>query len=238
MPSKSKKHKKYWFTLAEMLMVCSVFAIMIAGLIVWINRAYVFMNNTKLQTIATNLAREWMEMMYNMRDSCFRRNSWNADKCLKRVNSQIWAGGGNYTLFRLDEYVRISWDWDLKGYQIWRSDLGWCYENEKEFWGDRCKHIRNRAVLSFTGEYKYLSWMEMVTWDLATLLWNEVEFYRLRKTYMTHNKNSNNAIDMCNSTCQENWTPAEMRFCVKVFYRNNGDPHSTELCSIMTNFME
>jgi hypothetical protein len=44
----------------------------------------------------------------------------------------------------------------------------------------------------------------------------------------------NSSMELTNFT---DWTPAEMRFCVKVFYRWNWE-HSSELCSIMTNFME
>jgi hypothetical protein len=48
-------------------------------------------------------------------------------------------------------------------------------------------------------------------------------------------KNSSNSDDTTN--CSNDSDPKEMRFCVKVFYRWNWE-HSSELCSIMTNFME
>ena len=41
-----------------------------------------------------------------------------------------------------------------------------------------------------------------------------------------------------NTACSSDSDPKEMRFCVKVFYEFNGGHHSSELCSIMTNFMK
>ena len=63
------KNRKKWFTLVEVLFVCSVFAIMVVWIILAINRSYTFMNNTRLQVRATNFAREWVEMMFNIRDT-------------------------------------------------------------------------------------------------------------------------------------------------------------------------
>ena len=53
---------------------------MVVWIILGINRAFVFMNNTKLDVIATNLAREWVEMMYNIRDTNWRKYSGEKDK--------------------------------------------------------------------------------------------------------------------------------------------------------------
>jgi hypothetical protein len=44
--------------LIELLLVCSAFAILVSGVIIAINRAYSFMNDTKLRIKATNFARE------------------------------------------------------------------------------------------------------------------------------------------------------------------------------------
>ena len=59
--------------------MCTVFAMLISGIVLAINRTYIFLNNIKIQIRATNLAREWMEMMFNIRDTNRRKCSWKKD---------------------------------------------------------------------------------------------------------------------------------------------------------------
>lgn len=214
------KHNKYWFTLAEMLLVCSVFAIMIAGIILWINRAYVFMNNSKLQTLSTNLTREWVEMMFNIRDTNWRKSSWNKDT--NRLSLGTWNEMFKEWIYALKEWKWQSWDSHVYAELLTDKNLDNIYSSEW-FWNS---NIITWSKITFSGEYKYLSGTNVITWSVSSLLLNESEFYRIVRVFDVQNK-----ISFCSESC-----PKEMRFCVKVFYRNNGNPHSTELCSIMTNF--
>lgn len=214
------KHNKYWFTLAEMLLVCSVFAIMIAGIILWINRAYVFMNNSKLQTLSTNLTREWVEMMFNIRDTNWRKSSWNKDT--NRLSLGTWNEMFEKWIYALKEWKWQSWDSHVYAELLTDKKLDTIYSSEW-FWNS---NIITWSKITFSGEYKYLSGTNVITWSVSSLLLNESEFYRIVRVFDVKNK-----ISSCSESC-----PKEMLFCVKVFYRNNGNPHSTELCSIMTNF--
>jgi hypothetical protein len=65
-----------------------------------------------------------------------------------------------------------------------------------------------------------------------------VDFYRIVRVYGIYCKSVDNKSNQeaNNAFCKEDSDPKELRFCVKVFYRNLSVPHSTELCSIMTNF--
>ena len=92
-----QQNKKFWFTLAETIIVCTVFAVMVIWIIFAINRAFVFVDNTRLAVMATNLAREWVEMMYNVRDSNRRKYSWERDKYwLKAVDDICDLGSCPY----------------------------------------------------------------------------------------------------------------------------------------------
>ena len=74
------------------------------------------------------------------------------------------------------------------------------------------------------------------TWDMETLLWGETDFYRLVRVYGVYCKSGDNPNQLVNSsTCKDDSDPKEIRFCVKVFYKWNWE-HTSELCSIMTNF--
>ena len=107
-------------------------------------------------------------------------------------------------------------------------------------------NARNKSKVTFTWNYKYRSWSAesgaMAIWEIWELLWNGVEFYRIVRIYGIYDKNKshnpwpNDEISSIDEL--KNANPKEMRFCVKTFYKLGVWIHSSELCSIMTNFME
>lgn len=248
----TKTINKKWFTLVEVLFVCSIFAIMVVWIILAINRSYSFMNNVRLQVRATNFAREWVEMMFNIRDTNRRKYSWKKDEfrlCLDDDDDFTCNESISEWLYRIEENsVWNSFHYGNDRY-IKLSKIGAISESDKDnfyndwFWDDSFTTQRSWTQILFTWTYSYLSWWyqddwtwtwEQMTWSIEDLLWNEAEFYRLVRVYGIYCKNSNNSNST--SSCANKLDPKEMRFCVKVFYRNLSVPHSTELCSIMTNF--
>lgn len=213
------KGKKNWFTLIEVVIVCTVFAIMLVGIIWAINKAYIYMNNTRTKVRATNLAREWVEMMFNIRDTNRRKCSWKKDDFWLYVGTwgdeSSCAANVNFTGWT---YVLTQWSGTLYASKIDNncySDFWSCWDQEK-------------AKITFTWSYNYLSWNNIHTWDMEDLLWNQWDFYRVVYVNWIYPKlTGKNGIS----------DPKEMRFCVKVFYNINGK-HSSELCSIMTNFAQ
>ena len=107
---------------------------------------------------------------------------------------------------------------------------------------DECnKTDKEKSKISFSWTYSYYSWGAIETWNLEDLLWwTGIEFYRLLRVYGVYKKNTDNPSEKVTTDPSDyiNSTPKEMRFCVKVFYEFNGWHHASELCSIMTNFME
>ena len=246
----SNKTNKKWFTLVEVLFVCSIFAIMVVWIILAINRSYSFMNNVRLQVRATNFAREWVEMMFNFRDTNRRKYSWKKDEL--RLCTNVLANN------TCDSYIS-PWLYYLKERQTWNDyeitleaiQPEILYESERDrfyndwFWDGDFEDQRTSAKIPFTWTYSYLSWSyqddwtwiwEQLTWSIEDLLWSEAEFYRLVRVYGIYDKNVSSSSSQTLSSNLMKSTPKEMRFCVKVFYRNLSTPHSTELCSIMTNF--
>ena len=249
-----KSIKKNWFTLVEVLLVCSIFAIMVVGIILAVSRSYTFMNNTKLQIQATNLAREWVEMMFNIRDTNWRKCSWKKDKfwlylgtgssnesiCdISSANPEIFKEW----IYSINEWKNWSWDTYLYGLRI-TTNTG--FYSDEWFWAETEQNSsnRNKTKVLFTGTYYYASWLQVKSWNIKDLL-EGVEFYRVVRIYGIYNKNVNDSSattdiwDLIDKEIDSKVSdPKELRFCVKVFYRNNWDPHSSELCSIMTNFEE
>ena len=227
------KWKKSWFTLAEIIVVCSIFAVMVVWMIFGINRAFVFLNGIRLQVMATNFVREWVEMMYNIRDSNWRKNPWDRDE--HRMDAWKWTQ-------RLEPWIYIikeegTWV-DSYVYTEFLTGNTDIYSLEWFFDKDNSSY-RERSKLLFTGSYSYNSGWTIVTWDMNELMdWFWIDFYRILRVYGIYGKNTSNSSDLINGDNLKNWTPAELRFCVMVFYTDNRSQHSKELCSIITNFLE
>ncbi len=236
------KRKKNAFTLAETLIVASLFAVMVLWIIFWINRAFAFMNNTRVLVRATNFAREWVEMVYNLRDTNRRKCSGERDK----TRLYVWGSKDckdigsadmlNPWIYTIKEWKNGDDTYIYAEYLTWDSDHNF-YEVEW-FFDSSNSSDRNKSRIIFSWEYSYYSGGTIATWNMEDLLEGSgIEFYRVLRVFGIYCKNSDNPDDI---SClgYDDTDPKELRFCVKVFYTYNGWRHSTELCSIMTNFME
>ncbi len=74
------------FTLIEVVIALSLFAIILVGIIFAVYRAYAYVQASKLQLIATNLTREGVEAVYNIRDTNWRKYSGEKDKNWLKMN--------------------------------------------------------------------------------------------------------------------------------------------------------
>lgn len=232
------KSKKRGFTLAEVLIVCSIFAVMVIWIIFAINRAFLFMNNTRISVRASNFAREWVEMVYNIRDSNWRQQSWEKDKyrlnVWKRVDGKISEENTyiSWWIYIIKEELTKENNWDYYVYAEYLTGnddiytLEWFFSGEDSQW-------RKDSMLNFSWTYSYFSWWVLYTWwKLEELLYADgLAFYRVLRVYGDYCKEKD-------GNCSSEGAPKEMRFCVKVFYELNWWKHQNELCSIMTNFME
>ena len=238
-------NKKSWFTLVEVVLACSIFAIVVIWIMAAINRSYAFMNNIKLSVRATNLAREWMEMMYNIRDTNRRRQSWNRDKYrlsvgkLTDISPHVLDG----TLFEKWIYILKEDEKDGNKY-IYAKKLNLGSVNEDSFYNDGfwdSGDIREKTKLNFSWKYSYYERDEHEKKEKNiqdAMVWQWLEFYRIVRVFGIYCKNSNDPNQtVSNTNCKNDSDPKEMRFCVKVFYSSQWK-HSTELCGVITNFTE
>lgn len=221
------------------------------------------MNNTRVDIRATNLTREWMEMMFNIRDTNWRKCAWEKDKFWLYLGS----GANTSTAPNNEENCipngKLFWSWVyaikewIKGgdrfvyaeklTDITNDEIDDFYEIEWFFNEEKNNYnkARSGAMLTFTWTYNYWSWSaasgHMFTWEMSDLLSNGVEFYRIARVYGIYNKNGTTPKPndpITDNTQLTDSTPKEMRFCVKTFYKMGVGLHASELCSIMTNFEE
>ena len=82
--------RKSWFTLIEIMIAITVFAIGVLAVLRLLTSNLVTMDRTENRTIATFLAKEWLEMVYNIRDANVQKwLPWNcllADKITSDIN--------------------------------------------------------------------------------------------------------------------------------------------------------
>jgi hypothetical protein len=208
------------------------------------------MNNTRVKVRSTNFAREWVEMVYNIRDTNRRKCSWEKDK------TRLYVGLGRETacyddittdfLFKPWIYILKEWKTSDNNYYVYAEfltggdsvDLDHFYSIEW-FFNEESIDEREKSKISFTWTYSFYSGWETAIWNIEDLLkWSWTEFYRILRVYWIYKKNTEDPDVAASYSELYWWSPAEMRFCVKIFYSNNWWKHDTELCSIMTNFME
>lgn len=92
--------KKSAFTFIEVIIAITVFAIGVLAVLRLITQNLVTLDNTQMRTTATFLAKEGMELVYNMRDS-------NLDKLLPR-DCLAYEDIADITIETQDENVLVG----------------------------------------------------------------------------------------------------------------------------------
>lgn len=200
------------------------------------------MNDTKLRIKATNFAREWVEIMFNIRDTNWRRHSWKRDE--NRLD--VWLLESTDTL--------ESWIYVIKEATTTTNDRYFyldkltvsnaeSFYSDDWFWWAAFSTQRESTKIQFDWDYKYMEYLNdnrvEQAWSIQDLLLKETDYYRIVRVFGVYCKTASSSSTLVNSAnCGEASAPKEMRFCVKVFYSNNATKNTSELCSIMTNFTE
>lgn len=85
--------RKSWFTLIEVMIAITVFAIGVLAVLRLLTSNLVMMDKTQNRTIATFLAKEGIEMVYNMRDANIEK--WLPWNCLltNTINLDLYGQG-------------------------------------------------------------------------------------------------------------------------------------------------
>lgn len=250
------RQRKKWFTMIEVLVVM----ILVSTTFMWIISAVISTTNyltaTRQKVTALNLAKEWVEVMYNIRNSNWRRwanlkdEVWLKSDPLEKDNSGNDAPSANwihpwrwiiktktsgenkyFTLERISDWWDMSWEDALQrdAFKLQEAIFWWTYLNEA---------------------YKlhFLSGNWYNSWDLDNFPWEQVSVWEYRryiavdwlyqKTASDGSLNNNKKISCDTSTsnpiCTDG-TAKELRFCSVVVY-TRPKFWTVEICSIMTNF--
>lgn len=85
--------KKRWFTLIEIMIAITVFSIGVLAVLRLITSNLVTMDKVENRTVATFLAKEWLELVYNIRDA--NDQKWLPWDCLLADSIEVNTGGMN-----------------------------------------------------------------------------------------------------------------------------------------------
>ena len=167
--------KKLAFTLIEILIAISVFAIGILAVLRVLTGNLSTLDTANIKLQATVLAKEWIELLYNVRDSNLEKNlswdcvmkndvyGWTSDK----LNNYLWDVDNPEDRicewkFWISKILKLSFDKDIYLYQK--------LEDQQEFFGDLFE--KNKLCLFSWDNMSWYSYCDAGKW------WEETIFAR------------------------------------------------------------
>ncbi len=204
-----------------------------------------FTQTIRTKIVATNLAREGIESMYQIRDTNRRRWSSKRDQCWLKVNPLVdyidgmgseWCenkderlGSGNYVvinsgLWDQKYFVAQKIDWpelNIVGTWIlatWNLSYSLCFSGERyPCPGVEYTWVEWKYFRQIVGKWLFLKDSNIDWWD-----------------YLNCTDGTANAWSV---ECGDG-SAKEYRFCSKVEYNNGRGISNVEICALMTNFLE
>lgn len=224
--------KKSGFTIREILIIIVIISIGLMSVVVVLTNGMKYVQKTRQKVIALNLAREWMEAVYQMRDTNWTRRAGVKDICWLKTNPLVneevdircaddprmmsWA----YVLQRLtlqwQEYFALTGIFDslnlADGVDTGDKQFSLCQQDG--FWRN-C--IWENSATSEGKYFRQIEWRGLFLKDVATTWWTEIV-----------------CSSWINISCASN-RAKEFRFCSKVAYVGDS-VGEVELCGVLTNF--
>ncbi len=197
--------------------------------------AVTYTNKTRQETIAVNIAREWIEWVYILRNTNRLRWSWEKDKqrlCNDSSCTQ-WLSG-NLALHTLEYEDDIYWRipyynniWSLSTFDdslLWNTSL--LLSTGNFIWG-LSPDTAGKFYRAIIGLWLYQKDTNIVGGNLITTCTNWT---------MDYNLLAQDWSPLWNSPCSDSH-PKEYRFCSRVEYEKNFQ-WKVELCGAITNYQE
>lgn len=160
--------KKFWFTLMEVLIAITVFSIGVLAVLRVLTWNLSIMDNTEIKLQSTVLAKEWLELLYNLRDSNLEKSlpwncvlnqdvyGWNSGQLIQNTEDKIctgYFGSGNF-----NRVLQLSFSWQNYYYQN-------LTESHDYFTG----LFEDNQLCLFTWEIgdENMSWFSYCLWDVG-----------------------------------------------------------------------
>jgi len=224
--------RKSAFTLREILIIIVVISVGLLSVVVVLTNGMTYVQKTRQKIVALNLAREWMEAVYQIRDTNRTRRAGVKDMCRLKINPLVddaWIQSctddirftsGAYVLQRLSTWWQtyfaltgIFAPIDLSN-GIDSGDLNFALCQQSGLWLPCIWTIPQTSEWTY---FREIEWLWLYLKDTATTWWDVI----LCTWWLS-------------SGC---WTSSakEFRFCSRVVYIGDGTGE-VKLCGVMTNF--
>ena len=241
-----------WFTLIELLIACSIIAIGLLTIIGLMQTSITYTDRTRQETIAINMAREWMETVYTIRNTNRLRRSGKRDANRLCVDSSLEA---NTWSSSCGIWIQSGTSYTIR---LTGSDTSpYPYLSGTTSTLDIKDNTPDDIFLLYYGTGNRQKIPMRYQWWSGTQTTAEWSFYREIRGLGLYQKNTNvewghpivctdgwDNYDAINSTgipesnqlCA-NGEAKEFRFCSKVEYQKKFQ-WKVELCGVLTNYKE
>lgn len=212
------------FTMLEILMITIIVWVWLLSIVVAISKAKTVTNQIKQEVIAAQLAKEWLEMVYQTRNSNLLKHPNYKNYCRLNVNpNQNCDDSNNPNRLTVSSYI------------ISDRLLSWINETLNIWDGISTWDQRFGLILTW--------WKWLQNWNTESKQTKYGKFFRTIEWKWLFLKNSTNTwwnLINCSSWSSaicHSWDAKEFRFCSRVEYvwQNTG---SVEICGVLTNFFE
>lgn len=240
----------------EIVLILTIISTALITIISGVSRTTRYISEMRQRVVALNLAKEWIEAIYNIRDTNWRKWSAHKDACWLKLNPIVDEGGDGcendawmsrwhwvlvttdglrYYLDRQIPYRDQEW-WT---YGVWYPEIYSQMERNHQDKDSDVRYMLHNINGNRISEQEFNNLSEE-----EKLLENPSggNFYRVIRIQGLYPKSENaesTSLYWCNKwdvTCG-NSDPKELRFCSTVIYTH---PYQgmVNVCSIMTNFLE
>lgn len=241
------------FTMLEILMITIIVGVWLLSIVVAITKAKTITNETKQEIIATQLAKEWIEMVYQMRNSNLLQHPNHKEKCRLYINKDTGCRVDNTVtywtlnpfLLRDGNYIIDSWnnitgtlenlnisDWIQTWEQIFNICLTWWKRISCPWQNNDTQYWRFFRTIQNVWLYRKNS---TTTWGSPTncMYWG----FGINAPEEIISFEGSWGTSWGTRYCAQGPWALESRFCSRVEYiwTNTG---SVEICGVLTNFLE
>ena len=220
------------FTIWEILIIVVVISVGLLSVVVVLTNGMRYVQKIRQKVVALNLAREWMEAVYQIRDTNRTRWAWVKDQCRLKTNPLIndWSdtcaddlrfSSGDYVLQRLtawgQQYFALTGPLS-PWLDLWNgldnSDYNFSLCQQSGYW-DAC--IWDKTITSEGKYFREIQWLWLYLKDVSVAGWTEIT-----------------CTWWIDPACW-NGRAKEFRFCSKVAYIGDGTGE-VKICGVLTNF--
>ncbi len=223
------------FTMLEILMITLIIGIWLLSIIIAITKAKTVTNQTKQSVIATQLAKEWIEMVYQIRNTNLLKHTNFKNYCWLNQNPKESCNSFNNPNRIIKSGYILTWQLlkpsaNILDLSNWISNEDQTFSLCLQSWQRiSCQWSENQT--DFGKFFRVIEWKWLYIKDVNLTWWDEISCLNWSTEWTSTWWNY--------FTCwaPNDLHPMEFHFCSRVEYLST-KADSVEICGILTNFFD